>query len=203
MADADWGWKKRGASPRSTSNPKDLYEIYKKNQLTSDYWKRFGQPYYQPYSYRSTYHQVPYASAYTSRGIPSSYPPRASSLVSSSSGASGSGGVSSGSGISGSPSTNRNKNKQYSYHSMADMDWGWKKKKRSSGSVHDEVIENDDVIGTEEEPLDYSLEELDEMARALLLRDDAAAAAIPKNRQGPKTTPDKNVVAKRNEGQDQ
>ena len=54
MADTDWGWRKR--SDDSASAAQELYNIYKNNHLTNDYWKRFGQSYYQPYTNRNNYY---------------------------------------------------------------------------------------------------------------------------------------------------
>ena len=173
MADADWGWKKRAARPASAPDA-DLYSLYKKNGVTSDFWKRYGQSFYQPYqpvSYSG--YQDPYSSSYGS----SSYSqPRASPLTSASSAGGGGGGQRSANG-----------DRQYSYHSMADMDWGWKRKR--SGK--------EEAIAPAVEPLDENVAY--DLAMADLLRnvlhDNAAdkedAKSVSKQDQG------KDVVAGR------
>jgi len=107
MADTDWGWKKRSEDPAA-----ELYDIYRNNKLTSDYWKRYGQSYYQPYSSYNSYQ--PYQSLYQIPAETSQEDtaPRTASLK---------GPVS--------KNSNVNKDRQYAFHSMADMDWGWKRKR--------------------------------------------------------------------------
>ena len=108
MADADWGWKKRTSD---SVNAKDLYDFYKTHKLASDYWKRFGQPYYQPY-YASRTAVPAYSYQAYSYGLPKANSVKAQRT------------------------SNPNKEKQYSYHSMADMDWGWKRKRSGNEQVY-------------------------------------------------------------------
>lgn len=133
MADSDWGWKKRTEEPDAAA---ELYNIYRNKKLGSDYWKRYGQSYYQPYStynsyqpYRSTY-QAPVVAAVA----PEPEPPRSASLTSAAS-----------------PDSSKNsiKNRKYAFHSMADMDWGWKRKRsmqpplQASQDYYDDMTEMD------------------------------------------------------------
>merc|ERR550519_1007386 len=105
MADSDWGWKKRTGEPDAAA---ELYNIYRNKKLVSDYWKRYGQSYYQPYStynsyqpYRSTY-QAPVVAAVAPGPEPE--PPRSASLT-----------------AAASPDSSKNsiKNRKYAFHSMA------------------------------------------------------------------------------------
>jgi len=110
MADTDWGWRKR--SDDSASAAQELYNIYKNNHLTNDYWKRFGQTYYQPYTNRNNYYGNTFQPSYTAHDT---YGPRSSALS------------------AGPKSESKLKSKdKYAFHSMADMDWGWKRKRSMS-----------------------------------------------------------------------
>ena len=101
MADTDWGWKKRSSDEAAAA---ELYNIYRNKKLTDDYWKRYGQSYYQPYAYRPYNYEQPRSLAVAAPAAAAPAPAPA-------------------------PKTNSLKDRKYAFHSMADMDWGWKRKR--------------------------------------------------------------------------
>lgn len=102
MADTDWGWKKRSSDEAAAA---ELYNIYRNKKLTDDYWKRYGQSYYQPYAYRP-YNYEPEQPRSLAVAAPAAAPAPAPA-----------------------PKTKSLKDRKYAFHSMADMDWGWKRKR--------------------------------------------------------------------------
>lgn len=151
MADSDWGWKKRS----STSPDAELYNIYRNKKLTDDYWKRYGQSYYRPYSYQPSTGYQPYGSSNHRAGLddpePRSLPSVSSAAVESA--------------AAPSPKANSLKNRnRYAYHSMADMDWGWKKRKRAMTPPLDQLVDEADY----DDIMDLPVVEVDKKSLASL-----------------------------------